>query len=264
MYVLYLNNGNNRRRNDRSLREGKDINLALLLYPKNEVPQTRTIFFEGLTVQLSAPNDTRLEHCLTLDEFNKAFRKYRNIICKVYRQRRDELDQYEADINDIATNYDLKFYRYHKICSAKAPNAIIEHSIAINWEKVDYRLLHLVMHGTQSRECELCGDYDHTTKFCEKQRSKEIPLQKSPQNMANIRSVGEKTKDRYGRNIIQVEDHDLCNNFNYGTCKWKNCKYSHACLKCKGKGHGFKTCEKTNFSKQNQNKISGVQKAADR
>ena len=180
MYVLYLNNGNNRRRNDRSLREGKDINLALLLYPKNEVPQTRTIFFEGLTVQLSAPNDTRLEHCLTLDEFNKAFRKYRNIICKVYRQRRDELDQYEADISDIATNYDLKFYRYHKIFSAKAPNAIIEHSIAINWGKVDYRLLHLVMHGTQSRECELCGDYDHTTKFCEKQRSKEIPLQKSP------------------------------------------------------------------------------------
>jgi hypothetical protein len=27
--------------------EGKDINLALLLYPKNEVPQTRTTFSEG-------------------------------------------------------------------------------------------------------------------------------------------------------------------------------------------------------------------------
>ena len=244
--------------------EGKDINLALLLYPKNEVPQTRTIFSEGLTVELSAPKDTRLEQCLTLDEFNKAFRKYRNIICKVYPQRRDELDQYEADINDIATKYGPKFYRYHKMCSAKAANAIIEHNIAINWGKVDDRLLHLVMHGTQSRECELCGDYDHTTKFCKKQRSKEIPLQKSPQNMANIRSVGEKNKDRYGRNIIQVEGHDLCNNFNYGTCKWKDCKFSHACLKRKDKGHGFKTCEKTNFCKQNQNKTSGVQKAADR
>ena len=94
--------------------EDKDINLALLLYPKNEVPQTRTIFSEGLTVELSAPKDTRLEQCLTLDEFNKPFRKYRNIICKVYPQRRDELDQYEADINDIATNYGPKFYRYHK------------------------------------------------------------------------------------------------------------------------------------------------------
>ena len=33
---------------------------------------------------------------------------------------------------------------------------------------------------------------------------------------------------------------------------------------CKGKGHGLKTCEKTNLSKQNKNKTSGVQKAADR
>jgi hypothetical protein len=70
--------------------------------------------------------------------------------------------------NDIATNYGPKFYRYHKMFSAKAANAIIEHNIAINWGKVDDRLLHLVMHGTQSRECELCGDNDHTTKFCAK------------------------------------------------------------------------------------------------
>ena len=35
--------------------------------------------------------------------------------------------------------------------SAKATNAIIEHNIDINWGKVDERLLHLVMHGTQRR-----------------------------------------------------------------------------------------------------------------
>ncbi|CAG2188807.1 unnamed protein product [Mytilus edulis] len=50
--------------------EGKDVNLSLLLYPKNEVPQTRTVFSEGLTVELSAPKDPRLEKSLTLDEFN--------------------------------------------------------------------------------------------------------------------------------------------------------------------------------------------------
>jgi hypothetical protein len=94
--------------------------------------------------------------------------------------------------------------------------------------------------------------------------NQEIPPQKAPQNIANIRSVGEKNKDRYGRHIIQVEGHDLCNNFNYGTYKWKDCKFSHACLKGKDKGNGFKTCEKTNLSKQNQNKTFGVQKAADR
>ncbi|CAC5371895.1 unnamed protein product [Mytilus coruscus] len=74
--------------------EGNDINLSLLLYPKNEVPQTRSVFSEWLTVELSTPRDPRLEKRLTLDEFNKAFRKLRNIICKVYPQRRDELDRY--------------------------------------------------------------------------------------------------------------------------------------------------------------------------
>ena len=69
----------------------------------------------------------------------------------MYPQQCDELDQCEADINDIATDYGSKCYRYHKMFSAKAANAIIEHNIAINWGKVDDRLLHLVMYGTQSR-----------------------------------------------------------------------------------------------------------------
>ena len=49
--------------------EGKDINLALLLYPKNEVPQI------GLAVELSAPKDTRLEQCLTLENAETLFVK---------------------------------------------------------------------------------------------------------------------------------------------------------------------------------------------
>ncbi|CAC5388157.1 unnamed protein product [Mytilus coruscus] len=108
---------------------------------------TGVVFAEGLTVELSAPRDPRLEKSLTLDEFNKAFRKLRNIICKVYPQRRDELDQYEADIIDIAYNYGPRFFRYHKLFSAKAVNAIMEHNIAINWGKVEDRLLHLVMNA---------------------------------------------------------------------------------------------------------------------
>ena len=55
----------------------------------------------------------------------------------MYLQRRDEIDQYEPDINDIATNYGPKLYLYHKMFSAKAANAIILHNIAINWGKVD-------------------------------------------------------------------------------------------------------------------------------
>ncbi|XP_071170598.1 uncharacterized protein [Mytilus edulis] len=63
------------------------------------------------------------------------------------------------------------------------------------------------MNGLQSRECELCGDYDHATKFCQKQVYQETPPC-APQATANGRVV-DKSKDRHGRNIIQAEGHDL-------------------------------------------------------
>ena len=55
----------------------------------------------------------------------------------MYPQRRDEFDQYETDINDIATNYAQIYISITKCFSAKAANAIIEHNIAINWGKVE-------------------------------------------------------------------------------------------------------------------------------
>ena len=102
--------------------------------------------------------------------------------------------------------------------SAKAANAIIEHSIAINRGKVDDRLLHLVMHGTQRRNARFVAIMITQLHSARNKGVKKFPLER-PHKTANIRSVGEKNKDRYGRNIIQVKDHDLCNNFNYGTCK---------------------------------------------
>ncbi|CAC5368336.1 unnamed protein product [Mytilus coruscus] len=142
-----------------------------------------------------------------------------------------------------------------QILEAEAANAIIEHNIAINWGKVDDHLLHLVMNGLQSRECELCGDYDHKTKFCQKQVYQETPSY-APQNTTNGRVV-DKSKDRHGRNIVvQAEGHALCNNFIYGTSKWKDCKFTHACLKCKSRGHGFKTCVNNNKDTCNQNKTA--------
>ena len=65
------------------------------------------------------------------------------------------MEQYEADINEIAHNYGPMFYIYHKSFSAKAANAIVEHNVVINWAKVDDRMLNLIMHGTPSRHCEL-------------------------------------------------------------------------------------------------------------
>jgi hypothetical protein len=122
--------------------EWKDVNLACLLTPKYEVPNVRSLQSEGLVVELSSPHDVCLDHHLTLDEFNKAFRKYRNVLCKPYRQSKDEMEQHEADINEIAHNYGPTFYIYHKSFSAKAANVIVEHNVVINGAKEDDRMLH--------------------------------------------------------------------------------------------------------------------------
>ncbi|CAC5369876.1 unnamed protein product [Mytilus coruscus] len=102
----------------------------------------------GFTVELSSKKDVRLDHNLTIEEFNRAFRKYRNIMGKAYPQKKVELEQYEADIKEISQNYSPCFYTYHKMFSAKAAAAIVEHNI--------------------SRACAHCGEFDHTSKFCEK------------------------------------------------------------------------------------------------
>lgn len=222
--------------------EGKDVNLACLLTPKYDNPQSRTLQSEGLTVELSTPKDLRLEYNLSLDEFNKAFRKYRNILCKVYPQRRDELDQYEADINDIAHIYGSRFYTYHKMFSAKAANAIIEHNVVISWAKVDDRLLHQVMHGTPSRECELCGEFDHSTRFCERNKHKIIAVSDTPQTPRQNMTSFDRSLDKHGRTISRVEGKEICNNFNYNSCNRKECPFVHACNKCNAKDHGMKNC----------------------
>ena len=51
--------------------------------------------------------------------------------------------------------------------SAKAAAAITEHNILINWFKVDDKFLNLVTHNVQSRACNLCGNFDHSSKFCD-------------------------------------------------------------------------------------------------
>ena len=50
--------------------EGKNVNLACLLTPKYEIPNVHSLQSEGLVVELSSPLDARLDHHLTLDEFN--------------------------------------------------------------------------------------------------------------------------------------------------------------------------------------------------
>lgn len=202
----------------------------------------------GLTVELNTKKDVRLEHNLSLEEFNRAFRKYRNIMCKSYPHRKSKLEQYEADINEMAHNYDPCFYTYHKMFSAKAAAAITEHNILINWSKVDDKLFNLVTHNMQCRACNLCGNFDHTSKFCDRanQRMPEAALSTQTSNFV----IGARSTDKRGRPVTTVNGQDVCNNFNYNICFRKDCKLLHAFIQCSGKTQGLKLCQSPRAGKQ--------------
>ena len=78
--------------------EGKDINLASLLIPNYECPQNNTILANGLELNVSGRPDPRLNRKLSIQEFIKAFCKYKRVMSSTYPDRRSELDTYEDDI----------------------------------------------------------------------------------------------------------------------------------------------------------------------
>ena len=222
--------------------------------PHYDIPQSNMIHAEGLTVQLSSHKDRRLNLILSMEEFNLAFRKSRHIMVKAYPERRDEFDQYEADINEISRIYGPNFYRYLRRFSSKAASAIIEHNTVINWGKVDESLLDRIMHGVQTRVCSGCGDINHSIRFCPETK----PIQDSQVNEEhpNFRSshikqttsnfnLG-KSHDKKGRSILRHNGKAICNNFNTSVCTFKECHFAHVCKACKASDHGETNCKSTN------------------
>ncbi|KAL5007460.1 hypothetical protein ScPMuIL_016266 [Solemya velum] len=112
----------------RSIVEGKDVNLASLLIPNYKPSGTKTV---GDNTEKP---DHRLSKSLSLAEFIQAFGVYKNIMCETFPQRRPELDLYERDIVDMATQYQgLGFYDYHKQFSAKAAAQVLYRNIPVDW-----------------------------------------------------------------------------------------------------------------------------------
>ena len=74
----------------KQITEGKLVNLAALLIPHNEAPDSRTTEFDGQIFKIK--EDPRLNKILTLGEFIAAFGVYKTVLCEAYPNRRSELD----------------------------------------------------------------------------------------------------------------------------------------------------------------------------
>ena len=100
--------------------EGKDINLATLLIPFYDCPTKHSVVANGIEVNVTGKPDIRLNRRLSIQEFIRAFGKYKRVMTSVFDDRCTERDAYEDDIIDIHNYFGEEFYDYHKAFSAKS------------------------------------------------------------------------------------------------------------------------------------------------
>ena len=219
--------------------EGKDINLATLLIPFYDCPTKHSVVANGIEVNVTGKPDIRLNRRLSIQEFIRAFGKYKRVMTSVFVDRRTELDAYEDDIIDIHNFFGEKFYDYHKAFSAKSAVLLRTKKVKVDWGKRDRDLLSLISAGTHINTCRLCNMVDHTTQFCPLQTSKSYIGAPIDDKSRNERS------DRYGRPRSFHDGKEICNNFNGSKgCTRANCTFAHVCARCRIGGHPQMNCRK--------------------
>ena len=235
--------------------EGKDVNLASLLIPNYECPQTNTILANGIEFNVSGRPDPRLNRKLSLQEFIKAFGKYKRVMITAFPDRRSELDAYQDDIIDICNFYGDKFYDYHKLFSAKAATLLREKHIKVDWGKRDRDILNLVTAGSSVNICKICNMADHSTAFCPMQPSM-INKSHFDQNIrqfeTSINSAPLKT-DKLGRLRVYSNGEEICNHYNSEKgCSRIRCPFKHVCSQCKSTRHSLTSCSMVSVATQNK------------
>ena len=230
--------------------EGKDVNLASLLIPHYDLPQSKTLSSDGVQLTLTAPRDPRLDRALTIEEFLTAFGKYRRIVTRAFPHRHDELERYQDDLLEIYRFYGPIFYEYHKIFSRKAAEALVTWGIKVDWSKRDTNMLHLLTGGIKANTCTTCHSVDHATHFCEVSVFTKPSSDTRPSLASrNVPSLSQsRNYDRYGRKRVFHQGTELCNNFNDAKCVRNPCPLGHVCRLCKSAAHGASTCSPRSVS----------------
>ena len=112
----------------------------------------------------------------------------------------------------------------------------------------------------QSRACNLCGNVDHSSKFCD--RAKHGMPEAAPSSRISNFLLGARSTDKRGRPVTTVNGQKVSNNLNYNVYFRKDCKLLHVCIQCSSKTHGLKLCQSSRAGTQTNtampNKIDTV------
>ena len=202
--------------------EGNDINLVSLILPSPECD--KSIATGGSITAVFKSSDPRLNRDLSIGQFLVAFSIYRDVICSVYPERRQELDAYLALIGDLNLKHGKNvFYTYHKSFSSKAALHIAHSNIRLDWSILDTELLVMSTGGHQVIPCNSCGAPGHLSPFCPS-----VPL-----SAFRAPSAFQTLNDREGRQVQRWQEKQICNNFNENVCTYSACNFLHICSFCK-------------------------------
>lgn len=134
--------------------QGKDINLASLLLPSPAAD--RKMVDCGDVAVLLKTSDPRLQRNLSFGEFVIAFSIYRDTLCQVFPDRREELDLYLSMMADFNQRYGgTLFYEYHKSFSAKSTSCITLYNSRLDWSITDTELPVRHFGGQRSLLCSI-------------------------------------------------------------------------------------------------------------
>lgn len=138
------------------------MNLTALLLPNQESGEHRITEFSGLTFLLK--EDKGLNRDLTLSEFLKAFRVYKDIDCEYHPQKREQMDAHETTV--MAVLFDgFCHYEYHKMCAARVA-AHAARGQPVDWGKQDQDIYSLCTAGKRCRTCSICDSVTHDARMC--------------------------------------------------------------------------------------------------
>ncbi|XP_073485049.1 uncharacterized protein [Aquarana catesbeiana] len=218
----------------KDIMDGKDINLASLLIAVHDPAENKSYAWGDVSVVLKA-KDHRLTRKLNIAEFVLAFGMFRDVLCTVNPNRREELDLYLHAIVDLGYKYGgCSFYHYHRSFSAKAAARLSQFQVKTNWSTIDTELFCRHFAGLRSPLCTNCQSSTHTANWCSESGGRRPPNPRFfPSVTRHSTAFTQPAQaDRLGRPIQALGGATICNNFNFGGCNFPHCKLLHVCLTC--------------------------------
>ena len=227
----------------KAIQEGKDVNLAHLLIPQEQLfSQYRDNPKEFTSLYLKS-TDPRLHRTLSLSDFLLAFMRFSNVMIEAHPARRAELMLYLSFVVKLGVQFPAPlFYEYHKLFSKKAASILSAVGRKIDWSVRDDELYFQLFAGCRARTCHRCSAVDHSSDFCPSIVHGDLKADMFQSVTTDARSKYNGAARPKRSPVLTADHREVCFNFNGPRgCSAPSCARAHVCLRCL-QPHAQKDC----------------------